>query len=269
MLDNELTGYTISRRLADGGMTTLSVGVNTAQERVVIRRIRPEFVSNLRVRGGFERGAAILARLNHPNVVRLIKSGVRAHPPYMVIEYVDGESMRGHLLHRSALLKLNPLSIMRQMAAGLNYVHSAGFLHLDFKPDNLVLQNDGRVVIVDFDLAMDRKPKPVRIHPLPGTFAYLPPETLNAELVDERTDIYAFGVTCYELFTGHKPFEGLTPDESKRLQLDPSQKPKSFHNHNVSVPARIERLIFKCLAHQHDDRYPSMSLVQRDIETLV
>lgn len=269
MIGQEFAGYTISRRLSNGGMTNICVGVDAVQQRVLVRRLRPEYLNDRRLRAMFQHGAEVLARLHHPNVVRLIKAGVLNDQPFTVVEFIEGVNMRELILQRSPLLKMNPLSMLRQMAAALTYVHLSGYLHLDFKPENLVVRPYGLVVLVDFDLAIERKPKPVRLHPLPGTFAYLPPETLQRELVDDQTDIFSFGVTAYEMMTGHKPYEGVTAEDSHRLQLDPRVQPRSLRLHNVTVPPALERLIFKCLAHHQHDRYPSMSLVQRDLETMV
>lgn len=269
MSGQDFAGYAITRRLANGGITQLCVGVDDAQHRYVIRRLRPEHATDRRMRAAFQHGGEILAKLSHPNIVKLVRSGIFQDQPYMVIEYVDGPSMRELILHRSALLHLNPVSMMREMAAALSYVHVAGFWHLDFKPENLVVEADGWVVLVDFDLALERKPKPVKVSPLPGTFAYLPPEAHAKGLVDDQTDIYAFGVTCYEMLTAHKPFESITLDEGRRLQLDPHARPKPLRAFDVHIAPGIERLIFKCLAHHQSDRYPSMSLVQRDLETMV
>ena len=269
MVGQDFAGYSVTRRLANGGMTNIFVGVDGAQRRVLIRMIRPELAGDRRVLASFLHGAVVLARLKHPNVVRLIQGGAEKKQPFMVVEFVEGSNLRELISQRAPLLHMNPLSLMRQMAAALCYVHIAGFWHLDFKPENLIVCEDGHVVLVDFDLAMDRKPKPVRLHPLPGTFAYLPPETLNTEQVDDQTDIYAFGVTCYEMLTNHKPFEGVTPDDSRRMQLDPRMNPKSMRLHNAQLRPTLERIVFKCLARQQHERYPSMSLVQRDLETLV
>ena len=269
MTGQEFAGFAITRRLAAGGMTYLYVGVDQNQNRYVIRRLRPEFIRDRRIRASFMHAAEVLAKLHHPNVVRLVQAGNQGDEPYMVLEYVDSRSLRDLIQRKDPLLSSNVLSIMRQMAASLTYVHMSGFLHLDFKPENLIVRNDGLVVLVDFDLAIERKPKPVKISPLPGTFAYLPPETLTRNLVDDQTDIYSFGVTCYEMLCGHKPFEGISADEAKREQLDPNAHIRRLKYYQVSVAPALETLIFKCLAHRQTDRYPSMSLVMRDLETMV
>lgn len=265
----EFAGYSITRRLASGGMTYLYVGVDAQQNRAVIRRLKPDYVRDKRIRATFLRGAEILGRLHHPNIVRLIKAGLYQDEPYMAIEYVEARNMRELILRKDPLLSQNILIIMRQMAAAINYVHLSGFWHLDIKPENFIVRNDGLVILIDFDLAMERKPKPVKLSPLPGTFAYLPPETLLKGLVDDQTDIYAFGVTCYEMLTGHKPFEGVTIEDAKKSQLDPNGKPMRLRFHNVHVHPAMENLIFKCLAYRQADRYPSMALVLRDLETMV
>lgn len=269
MTGQEFAGYSITRRLASGGMTYLFVGVDAMQNRVVIRRLKPEYVRDRRTRTNFLHGAEVLAKLHHPNVVRLIKAGTYQDEPYTVVEYVEARNLRELILRKDPLVYQNILTIMRQMAAALSFVHLSGYLHLDFKPENLIVRNDGLVILIDFDLALERKPKPIKLSPLPGTFAYLPPETLTRSLVDDQTDIYAFGVTCYEMLTGHKPYEGVTLDDARRAQTDPNARPMRLRFHNVNVPPAMENLVFKCLAYRQEDRYPSISLVMRDLETMV
>jgi serine/threonine-protein kinase len=268
-MGQEFAGYAITRRLASGGMTYLYVGVDNQQNRVVIRRIKPDYLRDRRIRTQFLRGGEILSRLHHPNVVRLLKAGLHQDEPFTVVEFVEARNLRELILRKDPLLYQNTLTIMRQMAAAISYVHLAGFLHLDLKPENFIVRNDGLVILIDFDLAIERKPKPVKLSPLPGTFAYLPPETILRNLVDDQTDIYAFGVTCYEMLTGHKPFEGVTLEDARKAQLDPNGRPTRFKFHNVSLPPAMESLILKCLAYRQEDRYPSMSLVMRDLETMV
>jgi eukaryotic-like serine/threonine-protein kinase len=269
MMRQEFAGYSIIRRLASGGMTYLYVAVDEQQHRVVIRRLKQDYIRDRRTRNLFFHGAEVLAKLHHPNLVRLIKAGYYHEEPFMILEYVEAQNLRELILQRSSLIHQNILSLMRQLAAGLSYMHLNGHLHLDVKPDNVLVRNDGLVVLVDFDLATPYKGKPIKMNPLPGTFAYLPPETLSKSLLDDQTDIYAFGVTCYEMLTGHKPFEGITPEDSKRMQIDPSIAPTRLGLHNVRVSAPLENLIFKCLAKRKESRYPSMSLVARDLEMLI
>lgn len=269
MIGQEFAGYSITRRLANGGMTHLYVAVDSSHQRVVLRRLKPDYLRDKRIRNNFLHGAEILNKLQHPNIVRLIKAGLYQDEPFMALEYVESRNLKDLILTKSPLLYQNVLTMFRQMAAALNHVHLMGYWHLDFKPENLIVREDGLVVLVDFDLAIERKPKPVKLSPLPGTFAYLPPEALLKNLVDDQTDIFSFGVTCYEILTGHKPFEGITAEDARRNQVDPNTRAMRLSLHNIKVPTPLETLIFKCLAKRQEERYPSISLVTRDLETMV
>jgi serine/threonine-protein kinase len=269
MIGQEFAGYTLTRRLVNGGMTHLYVAVDHQQHRVVLRRLKADYLKDKRIRNSFMHGAEILSKLHHPNIVRLIKAGLFHDEPFMALEYVEAKNMKDLIQCKSPLLYENMLTMFRQMAAAISHVHTMGYWHLDFKPENLIVRDDGLVVLVDFDLAIERSAKPVKLSPLPGTFAYLPPEALTKNLVDDQTDIFSFGVTCYEMLTGRKPFEGVTLDDARRNQIDPNTRPMRISLHNVRVPVLLETLIFKCLAKRPEERYPSISLVTRDLETMV
>ena len=265
----DFAGYSIIRNLAGGGMTRLYVALDPAQNRVVIRHLTGDATRHRRIRKNFFKSAEIMARLNHPNIIKFIKTGYRDKIPFMVLEYVVSRSLRELLLNRDVFLTNNVLSLMRQIATGLFYIHSAGYLHLDIKPENILIRDDGHVVIIDFDLAIKSKRWTKRIRQIPGTPSYIAPETLTRHTVDERSDIYSFGVTCYEMLTFHKPFEGDKIDEVRAAQIDPATPPTRLKQYNPSVPTALESLVLKCIAKKPEDRYPSMSLVIRDLEALL
>lgn len=269
MIGQNIAGYTVTRRLATGGMTNLYVAVDAQQHRVALRRLKPDFVNDRRARERFLHGAEILAQLHHPNLVRLHKAGLFHDEPYMALEYVPSCSMRALMQSKSPLLYQNILTMFRQMAAALHHVHAMGFWHLDLKPENLIVRDDGLLVLVDFDLAIERHPKPVKMTPLPGTPAYLPPEALAKHIISDQTDIFSFGVCGYEILAGRKPFDGVTPDDARKSQIDPAVRPPRLSQQNLRVPPAMETLIFKCLAKQPEARYPSISLVVRDLETMI
>lgn len=269
MTTREFAGFSIVRNLAGGGMTRLYVALDGQQNRVVIRTLTDEYAKRWGARRGFFHSAEVLQKLDHPGIVKLIKTGYEGRIPYMVLEFVDSRTLRDLILYRDALMTQNVLSLMRQMAAILFHIHNSGYLHLDFKPENILVRADGTVVLIDFDLAIRRKKRPVKIKVLPGTPSYIAPETLTKHLVDEGSDIYSFGVTCYEMLTYHKPFEGDKIELVRAAQVDPNVPPTRLRHHNPSVPAALEQLVLKCLAKQPSDRYPSMSLVIRDLEAII
>lgn len=269
MNTREFAGYSIVRNLAGGGMTRLFVALDGFQNRVVVRYLLDNWARHWKIRRKFFHGADVLKQLDHPNIVRLIKTGYEGRTPYMVLEFVESRTLRDLILYRDPLLTQNVLSLMRQMATALFYIHSQGFLHLDWKPENILVRPDAHVVVIDFDLAIRRKNRPVRIKELPGTPSYIAPETLTQRLVDERSDIYSLGVTYYEMLSFHKPFEGDKIEQVRAAQVDPKVPPTRLQQYNPEVPAALESLVMKCLAKSPESRYPSVSLVIRDLDALL
>lgn len=251
-------------------MADLGVVRNTENQRVVLRLMKEEYGRKWGMRRKFRYGISVLAQLQHPNLVRLLDHGQIGKQPFMVTEYIEGRNIRELILKQDPLLTQNPLALIRQMAAVLYYIHAEGYIHLDFKPENLLVDENGRVVLIDFDLVRERKSKPEKIRKaLPGTPAYIAPEVLSQRLVSEQADIFSFGVTAYEMVTRHKPFEATTLDEERMRQVDPRVPPTPLGQYNPQVPKRLESIILKCLAKSPDGRYPSMSSIVKDIEALV
>ena len=143
-------------------------------------------------------------------------------------------------------------------------MHDSGFIHLDFKPENILVTRNAGVRLIDFDLARVKPVEPKKMSGKnPGTPAYMAPEHLQNLAIDQRADIFAFGVTAYEVLTTQKPFPGDTPDEILRKQLnDECVAPRDL---NPDIPAAMEKLILKCLKRDMDERYPYMSVVVRDL----
>lgn len=250
-------------------MTRLYVALDTQQNRVVIRHLTEESARRWRNRRQFYRTAEIMQKLQHPNIIRFIRVGRQNRLPFMVLEYVESRTLRDLILYRDPLLTQNVLKLMRQMCAALYYIHSHNFIHLDFKPENILVRPDGHLLVIDFDLAQKRKNHPVRIRQLPGTPSYIAPETLTRHVVDERADIYSLGVAFYEMLTFHKPFEGDKLDQVRMAQVDPNVPPTKPKQYNPNVPVALESLVMKCIAKNPADRYPSMSLVIRDLEAII
>jgi len=262
-------GYTILHALEGGGMADLYLAKKQDAPPVVLRILKPTYASHWFARRRFFRSCRILEQLSHPRIVRILDCGTLEGQPYMIMNYIQAGNMREAILHRGDMLAKNALSLLRQMADTLYYVHHAGFLHLDYKPENLLLGDDGNVTLIDFDLAIPRRKKPVKIRSLPGTPAYIAPETLIHHRVDERSDIFSFGVVCYELLSLHKPFEADTIEQERARQISPRVKPAPLNRYVEHVPAALEKVILKCLAKAPEQRYPFMNLVVKDLETII
>ena len=267
----DFAGFDVVRPLASGGMTSLLLALDSQRRHVVIRYLREPFSKSWNFRRHFFAGAKVMEHLHHPHIARLVKTGMADHVPFMVLEYIEAKTLREVLLAKDAILTDNTLSLMRQLATLLSYIHSAGFLHLDFKPENLLVKADGVIYVIDFDLSLpiQRPWWGRRLRELPGTPAYVAPETLLTHRVDVRSDIYSLGVVFYEMLTFHKPFESDKLEKARAAQVNPAIAPTPPRQHNPRIAPALEALVLKCLAKRPEDRYPSMSLVIRDMEKIL
>lgn len=273
-MNQEFAGYSITRSMTGGGMTKLYVAIDSQQTRFVIRVLDAVMARDRRAKKRFFHGGEVIARLNspqpHPNIVPFVKQGYegKGKTPYMVLEYVESRTLRDLILYREPLLTENVMIFIRQLANVIQYVHARGYLHLDVKPENILIRPDGRLVLIDFDLALPRKRFFKKLATVSGTTAYVPPETLINRTADDRADIYAFGICCYEMLTFHKPYEGEKIDQVRAAQIDPKTPPVPIKQHNPAIPAALANLVMKCIAKNPDDRYPDMVLVLRDLNNL-
>jgi serine/threonine-protein kinase len=158
-------------------------------------------------------------------------------------------------------------NILIDMAVALEHVHDSGFMHLDFKPENVLVTRNANVRLVDFDLAQRRPEQPKRMSKNPGTPAYMAPEQLLRQAIDHRVDVFAYGVTAYELLAGKKPFEGDSPKEILQAQLDRETTfvlPRAL---NPDIPPALEKSIVRCLERDPVKRYPDLSMLVHELKT--
>jgi len=216
--------YLIERQLASGGMATVYLAVDQRLDRqVALKVIHPHLTNDAEFQAKFVLEAKTAAKLSHPNLVNVFDQGTDGQTTYLVMEYVPGITLRDALKEYGPLPALRALEMLAQILAGLAAAHSAGILHRDLKPDNVLLADDGRVKLGDFGLARE-----ISAHTstgdLVGTIAYLSPELVTRGQADARSDVYAAGILLYELLTGRQPFEG-----DKAVQI-------AYQHANSTVP---------------------------------
>ena len=267
LVGTTFAGHSIVEKINRGGLADIYLGANQSGQKFVLRVLLAEFRFDWKAVRRFRWGGKVLSQLNHPNVIHLYDEGKYHGWRYEVLEHVDGPNLKEKILRSDPLLRAHQLKLLFGMALGLAHIHDRGFLHLDFKPENVLVSKIYEPKLIDFDLAIRRPKRPKRASKLSGTPAYLAPEQLAREPVDERADIFAYGVTAYEMLTGKKPVTGNTIEEvvKKYAAFDDHLKP--LRAHLPDVPYAIERVILKCLEKDVERRYPSMGLVVRDLQT--
>jgi serine/threonine-protein kinase len=257
----EIAGrYQIQKKLGAGAWATVYEALDTGAigRRVAIKvfRLPPpdEGSSAAEEHARFRQGARAAGRLSHPNVVPVFDYGEDAEVAWIVMEMVEGETLkalldRGERLPAPAIVRL-----MGQILDALAYTHSRGVVHRDIKPANIMLTQDRVVKITDFGVARIENSSMTHVGTVLGSPAYMAPEQFRGDAVDQRADIWASGVILYQLLTGERPFEGgVTSVMQKALYVEPVQPSLT----KAAVPAQFDAVVAKALAKRPGDRFPS------------
>ena len=260
----KLGPYEILSAIGSGGMGEVYKARDTRLDRTVAVKVLPEHIAKREdLRSRFEREARSVASLNHPNICTLYDIGNQDGAGYMVMEFMEGETLAARI-DKSALPLDQVLKLATQIADALDRAHRAGVTHRDVKPQNIMLTRDG-VKVLDFGLAkLMPKPGPTgetltavltTEGTVLGTPQYMAPEQFEGKEADARSDIWAFGAVLYEMATGQKAFQGESYSILLSAILSADPTPMSV---KPFTPSWLERLVRRCLAKDPEDRWQSM-----------
>jgi serine/threonine-protein kinase len=240
--------YRRVRLLAHGGMATVELAQDTELDRpVAIKRLADNLAANDEYKHRFLREARLAARLSHPNIVAVYDAGADNGTPFIVMEYVEGETVGDLLRRRGRLEPAEAVAFAVQACAGLETAHEAGLVHRDIKPQNLLITADGALKIGDFGIARSIDGTQLtQAGTVLGTAGYLAPEQAAGKQVTAAADIYALGAVLYELLTGRPPYEAESLAELFVKQTEESITP--LRELVPAVPARVEDAVMHALA---------------------
>ena len=268
--------YELGGLLGRGGMADVRIGQDVRLGRTVaIKQLRPDLSSDDTFQARFRREAQSSAALNHPSIVAVYDTGDAIdvhgnHIPYIVMEYVEGQTLREILNDDRKILPERALSITADVLSALDYSHRSGIIHRDIKPANVMLTPAGQVKVMDFGIARaiaDSSSAMTATAAVIGTAQYLSPEQARGETVDARSDIYSTGCVLYELLTGRPPFVGDSPVSVAYQHVREEARPPSQLNPDVS--STVDNIVAKALAKRTDDRYQSAADMRHDIERAI
>jgi serine/threonine protein kinase len=264
--------YRIIERLGQGGMATVYKAYDTRLERdVAIKTIRtdmfpPAVLPDVLAR--FEREAKALARLDHPNIVRVHDFGEHDNIPYLVMAFVTGGSLRDRT--GRVYTEKEAATLLAPVARALEYAHLMGILHRDIKPANILINSRGIPLLSDFGIAKildtENNQGLTATGMAIGTPEYMAPEQSSGDKVDARADIYALGVVLFELLSGRRPFEGNTPIDVM-IKTRTAQLP-TLRSLGLQVSPQVEIIVQRALARDTSERYASMAAFADDLESL-
>ncbi|HEY9719597.1 MAG TPA: protein kinase [Trichormus sp.] len=265
--------YQFIDRIAAGGMGVIFKAKQLGLNRTVALKVPKITAANVNALRRFQQEAQALARLDHPNLVKVFELGASEYGvPYTAMEFVDGKGLDTLIKERGHLSLKQAINIFRQICDGLQYVHEQGILHRDLKPSNIMLINahdeNPTVKLVDFGIAkiVDSHDNLTQTGEVFGSPLYMSPEQLRTLPVDERSDIYSLGAVMYESLTGIKIFSGQSVVELIIKHLREQPRPLNSVMRGTKYPNALETIVHKCLEKEPAMRYQSISELSADLK---
>lgn len=261
--------YLITNILGEGGMATVYEATDVISKKTVaIKIIKEDVMSNPVNLSRFDREARAAASLNHPNIVRVINLGTHEGRPYMANEFIKGQTLRQSLDVKTKYTPLEACDIMFQLCSAIIHAHSHAVIHRDIKPQNVYVTSDGTIKLGDFGIAtFENSARLTRSESIVGSVHYLAPEISQGQQASYQSDIYALGITFFELLTGRVPFDDETPVSVAIMHIkDKFPSPKKYI---ANTPKEIERIIMKSCKKDPTDRYKSVFDMRKDVERIL
>ncbi|MQA77751.1 MAG: Stk1 family PASTA domain-containing Ser/Thr kinase [Streptosporangiales bacterium] len=264
--------YELGEVVGRGGMAEVHRGRDVRLEReVAVKTLRTDLARDPTFQARFRREAQSAAQLNHPAVVAVYDTGEDhlngVAAPYIVMEYVEGQTLRDLLNDTQRLMPDRALEIISGVLKALAYSHRMGIIHRDIKPANVMLTQHGEIKVMDFGIARsvsDAQATMTQTAQVIGTAQYLSPEQARGEKVDARSDLYSTGCVLYELLTGRPPFSGDSPVSVAYQHVREDPIPPS--RLNPDIPPAVDAIVLKSLAKNPDNRYDNADDMRADVE---
>lgn len=272
--DRMLGEFRLLRLLGRGGMAEVYLADQTSLSRkVALKILRPELKANAVFLKRFEREARAAASLSHPNIVQVFLVGEVEGFHFIAQEYVKGLNLKEYLQKKGPPSAQISLHFMKQVLMALERAGSAGIVHRDIKPENIMITQKGVIKVADFGLAQlvqsDVEKSGLELTQVGttmGTPLYMSPEQVHGQKLDQRSDLYSFGVTCFHMLAGEPPFRGETAMAVAVQHLN--QAPPRLKDRRPDIPPALCQIVHKLMAKSPEDRYPDAASVLKDVKHL-
>jgi len=266
MIGKTISHYKILEKLGEGGMGVVYKAQDTKLDRLVALKFLPQHLtSDFSEKERFIHEAKAASALNHPNITTIHEVDEFEGQMFIVMEYCEGKTLK-QMIEKETLSVKKVLDIGIQICEGLAIAHEKGIVHRDIKSDNIMVTHDGLVKIMDFGLAkLKGVSRLTKSETTMGTVAYMSPEQAQGIEVDQRSDIFSFGVVLYEIITGQLPFKG--EHEAAIMYSVMNETPEPLARYKAGVPDELQRIMSKALAKSKDERYQHTDDLLADLRT--
>ena len=256
-IPSRIGNFEVTRQVGSGGMGSVYLGLDPELNRQVAIKVIREEVHDQEVLDRFFREARAAAALRHPNIITIYASGQHEHQPYMVMEYVEGDSLADIIRSRKTVPLSDKLSYIEQLCAGLHFAHRAGIVHRDIKPANVMVDGEGMLRILDFGIARVEGSGLTQDGALIGSLNYMSPEQMLGRPIDHRSDIFSVGTVAYELISYQQAFKGNINDGL--LHRLPHEDPPALGSIVPGLPAGLDDVIMQALQKLPDNRFQDLA----------
>ena len=259
--------YEIVKSIGEGGMANVYLAIDVILGRkVAIKILRGDLANDEKFIRRFKREALSASSLSHPNIVEMYDVGEDNGNYYIVMEYIDGKTLKQLLKKRGNLTVSEATDIMLQLTSGMIHAHDSYIIHRDLKPQNIMIQENGQIKITDFGIAMAlNSTQLTQTNSVMGSVHYLPPEQASGKGSTIKSDIYSMGILYYELLTGVLPFRGENAVEIALKQM--KEAIPSVRKQNPNIPQSVENIILRSTAKNPKNRYTDVREMYEDLKT--
>jgi len=257
--------YDIVKSIGEGGMANVYLANDKILDRkVALKVLRGDLSSDDKFIRRFQREALSVSNLSHPNIVEVYDVGEEDGQHYIVMEYIEGKTLKQLLKKRETLTLSEVIDIMIQLTDGISHAHESYIIHRDIKPQNIMIEDNGKIKITDFGIAMALNATQLtQTNSVMGSVHYLPPEQASGKGATIKSDLYSLGILMYELLTGTVPFRGDNAVEIALKHL--KDKIPSIRKQNPSIPQSVENILLKAAAKNPRNRYDSAKEMHEDL----
>lgn len=261
--------YEVQEIIGVGGMSVVYKAYDNVDDRIVaIKVLKEEFLNNEEFKRRFKNESKAIALLSHPNIVKVFDVNFGEKLQYIVMEYIDGITLKEYINKQGAITWNDALFFMTQILRAVQHAHDKGIVHRDIKPQNIILLPNGNIKVTDFGIArFSRSETRTLTESAIGSVHYISPEQAKGEFTDEKADIYSLGVVLYEMLAGSVPFEAESAVSVALMQLQADAK--KLTDINSDIPLGLEQICVHAMQKEPLDRYQTATEMLLDIEEII
>ena len=274
MIGHVISGrYVVQAVVGTGGMAVVYRAFDQKKNRIVaIKVLRPEYESDEEFVRRFSREAEAASKVSHENIVNMLDVGIDGDMRYIVMEDVDGQTLKEMIRQRGTIHPDTAIRMAIRILAAVDHAHRNGIVHRDIKPQNIMVDNQGRVKVADFGIARLKAAQTTTTEEgsngsVLGSVHYFSPEQARGEVADEKSDLYSVGVVMYEMLTGRVPFDGETSVSVALKHV--SEEPKSMRDHQEGISKALDEVVMRALCKDASKRYQTAAEMAADLRKTI